>query len=100
MGGGTRGREPQIQSTIETVLDKYVNTCQILPDEVEWIRERLPISSDRDLVLGYHVGRMVAKAYDILEHRTSEEGKRRATKPMIQRRVPELLEKIETELIR
>lgn len=87
---------------VESMIDRAM-MADILPD-VEWIGQQIPISSLRDLALGYFAGLSDAYSHAIstLDRNgiiPSEEDKQ-TIRGMIRRRLPEIVEKIERELNR
>ena len=91
---------------IESMMDEGMSTVEDAFAEVGWVRQEIPISSLRDLVIGYAIG--VLRSGGVLmatikpKHISNKEYKEIEKKidEIIRRRLPELIEKIERELHR
>ena len=70
---------------------------------IEWVQQEIPISSLRELVLGYVIGALEAICYAVatVRKRLSKKEEKEAEetiRTMIKRRLPEIMEIIESEL--
>ena len=83
---------------LESVMDEIIQE-EVFPS-VEWVQQEMPISSVRDLTLGYVIGLLETLAIVSVRIRTravlSKEDNR-IIKTMLKRRLPEIIEKIERE---
>ena len=84
---------------IESVIDEIME--HELLSSVDWVADEIPISSLRDLLLGYAIGSLDAALIGIVSQRTrskvSDEDME-AIMTILKRRLPEIIEKINIEL--
>ena len=96
--------EDETRGFIESTVDEILGE-EVVP-EIEWIREEIPISSFRDILLGYLIGLLSATStlFAYLRpkriSREKEEKIDETIRTMIKRRLPEIVEKINKELNR
>lgn len=85
---------------IESEIDRMVRE-EIVKD-VKWVQEEIPISSLRDLALGYMIGLLRGVVVLSGARATDKEYKEldKTAHAIIKRRLPEIIEKIERELNR
>lgn len=92
--------DERFRGYIESEIDRMVQ--EEIVEDVEWVQEEIPVSSLRDLALGYMIGLlrgvvvMVAAARTEVEYNEAE----KTARAIIKRRLPEIIEKIERELHR
>ena len=89
------------RGAIETAWDMYLK-LEIIP-EINWVEKEMPISTLKELMLGYVLGQMdvlAIEAIRLLTRQTSSKKDTDAVKSMLKRRLPEIVEKIEGELHR
>lgn len=87
------------RGAIETAWDTYLK-AEIIP-EINWVEKEIPISSLKELMLGYVLGQMEALAIEairLLTRKMSSKEDDYAVESMLKRRLPEIMEKIEREL--
>ena len=85
---------------IESRLDKYIKAEMV--SDVEWVRQEIPVSSTRDLALGYAIGTlyMTSATTAMIGSKDSKllDEDDEIIITMIKRRLPEIIERIEREL--
>ena len=87
---------------IESRLDRFANLEMVTA--IKWVQGELPISSLRDLAIGYFIGGAEAIAYILATmgtRRTKDDVSDEdsdAIITMIKRRLPEIVEKVNREL--
>jgi len=75
-------------------------------DDIQWIPAAIPISSMRELAIGYAIGFFAATSSSIggivesKKHEKLKKGFEKLLWAMIKRRLPEIVEKVERELNR
>jgi hypothetical protein len=96
-GEGGSNLDERVRGIIESKID-FVLKHNIVPD-VEFVKGVVPLKSFADCVLGYALGLLKQQSYFILISlgRLSESDKRDVDK-IIERRIPEIREKIIQEL--
>ena len=88
---------------LEKVLDDYLNEIEII-SELDWIRQEVPISSLKDVALGFTLGslEMLSESVCILKKPKTtpkdDEKDEKEILEMIKRRIPEIVRKINKEL--
>ena len=90
---------------MEAVMDELLEDEKIV-EEVTWVQEEIPVSSLRDLSIGYAIGALKAFGWSV--NLVRPRGKKRASGKeiektiitLIKRRLPEILRIIERELHR
>lgn len=98
MKESTRG---YIEMSIDEMIEdeKFIKD---LMDDVAFFKEDIPITSLKDLALGYTFGVFLSFSAAILQIREGSSGKVKAdekeTRTMIRRRLPEILKALECEL--
>lgn len=85
---------------IESVMDELIQEAPITPS-IKWVRQEMPVSSLKDLMLGYAIGSLETLAIVSIRMRmrnvlSEEDG--RTIIEMLKRRLPEIVGKIEREL--
>lgn len=96
----------EVRGLIEKALDEYFeDEAKDAVAQVSWVEELIPITSKRELVLGYLIGTMETFAQSIAElmrrgkpSEVEEEKEEKEINTMIRRRLTEILECIESEL--
>ncbi len=90
-----------MRAYIESRLDKVMR-LEIVSD-VEWVRQRVPVSSFKDLAVGYAIGMLRTLAIVLASTGTQKglsEEDEEAIDRMITRRLGEIIEKISRDLHR
>ena len=84
---------------LESAIDELIQQTEIIPS-IQWVQQELPISSLRDLVLGYAIGSLETLLRGVvkLSRGGCSEEDLRTIDGMLKRRLPEIVEKIEREL--
>jgi hypothetical protein len=93
------------RGVIEKELDELFGDEPIVED-IKWVEKEIPISSIKDLALGYAIGFMIAFSFSLIgamerRRKISEEEEKEEeeqVETMIRRRLPEIMKCIETEL--
>jgi hypothetical protein len=102
MGGvGGCGLDKLVRGHIESTIDEMMRKEDFLVN-VEWVREEMSIESLRDLTLGYIVGGIVSTAVMMIsvgERRSIADEDKQEIRAIIKRRLPEISEKINRELL-
>ena len=85
---------------IESEIDRMVQ--EEIVGDVEWVQEETPISSLRDLALGYMIGLLRGLISMIGAAKTTEdyEEVERIAHSIVKRRLPDIIKRIEKELNR
>lgn len=101
-GRGDCSLDKKTRGFIESSLNEIFSDEKIVGD-VEWVQEEMPISSLRDLALGYAIGVSKALGMTIAQvkpHASEKELKEaeEIVDGIIKRRLPEFIKKIEREL--
>lgn len=84
---------------IEKSIDEMLRTREIMVD-IRWVQEAIPIKSIEDLALGFAIGVIGEGAFSIVlssERQVTQEDRTEII-GMIERRIPEIRQKILTEL--
>ena len=93
--------DKRTRGMIESELDDLIKDVRETVSTVDWVRQEIPLSSFRDLVLGYVIGSLETFAIAIRKIVSKEGGSAEdymTIKTMLKRRLPELIGEIEREL--
>lgn len=90
-----------IRGSIEHRIDDELES-RILNEDVKWVFDTIPISSKKDFLSGFVVGKLITTAWTILVNSKEDATNQdlQDVKELIMRRLPEIQRKIVTELNR
>ncbi len=95
----------EVRGFLEQIFDDFLVDLDVAIEDISWIEEQMPLTSKRDLVVGFSVGSMGALAFTLTEvskrkklSEAEEKEEEAEIWMMIKRRLPEILESVEREL--